>query len=409
MNGHPRRAARNRILVRAAFVFVFACLAANARASVPAPPGLSRSFEAACERARLSVVTVVGLRLHEDLRQGAAPRAPRSIASGFVIDRKGHVVTAASVVRDCDRIQVKLDDGRAVNAILLGVDDASDVALLELPVTDVPALHWASEPAAPVGAWVAAVGQSSFGPAHEDPKRPNLGTVQRRYEQPLGSLLLLTNEVYPGFSGAPAITSTGELIGLVIGRLDQAPADWNEGAAAPGASFALAADDLKTVLEHLQRYGRVRRGFLGVRMAQGEVVDSSRPDDPFKIGVRVEDVLAGSPAAQAGLKPGDLIVGWNGETLQSPEDLMRRVEGSPPGTNAALVWVRADERFDGKLVVGAKPDDELLASPGAPGSGGSMLPEDRAKTNEELLERVRTLRSRTPGASADTAGRAHPG
>ena len=121
--------------------------------------------------------------------------------------------------------------------------------------------------------------------------------------------------------------------------------------------------------------------------------------------MRVEEVLAGSPAAQAGLKPGDLIVGWNGETLQSPEDLMRRVEGSPPGTSAALVWVRADERFDGKLTVGAKPDEDLLASPGTPAAGGSTLP----RTNEDLLERVRSLRSKTPGASADTAGRAHPG
>jgi S1-C subfamily serine protease len=291
MNGHPRRAARHHDLVRAAFVFLLALPALRAGASVPVPPGVNRSFEAACARARKSVVTVVGQREHEDLRRGQG-RPTRSLASGVVIDGRGHVVTAASVVRDCDRIQVRLPDGRAVNAILLGVDDASDVALLELPVTDVPALRWASEPAAPVGAWVAAVGQGNFSAA----QGPNLGTVQRRYEQPLGSLLLLTNEVFPGYSGAPAINSKGELIGLVIGRLSEPPADWSEG---DNASFAVAADDLKTVLDHLERYGRVRRGFLGVRMAQGEVVDSSRPGDPFKIGVRVEEVLAGSPAAQA--------------------------------------------------------------------------------------------------------------
>src|SRR4029079_2929390 len=171
-----------------------------------------------------------------------------------------------------------------------GVDDASDVALLELPVTDVPALRWASEPAAPVGAWVAPVWQGNFNAA----QGPNLGTVERRYEQPLGSLLLLTNEVFPGFSGAPAINSKGELVGLVIGRLTQMPVDSAGDVPKDGASFALAADDLKTVLDHLERYGRVGGGFLGVRMAQGEVVDSNRPNDPYKIGVRVEDVLAGS-------------------------------------------------------------------------------------------------------------------
>ena len=409
MNGHPRPAARTRLGLRAALFFLL-LVGAPARASVPPPAGLSRSFEAACTRARRSVVTVVGLRTHEDLRraQGAAPRPTRSLASGVVVDRRGHVLTAASVVRDCDQIQVRLDDGRAVTAMLLGVDDASDVALLGLPVHDVPALRWASDPAVPVGAWVAAVGQSAYGRVPEDAKQPCLGMVQHRYEAPLGSLLLLTNEVLPGFSGAPAINSRGELVGLVIGRLSQVPTDWSEGdVPVAGASFALAGDDLKTVLEHLERYGRVRRGFLGVRMAQGEVVDSNRPGDPYKIGVRVEEVLAGSPAAQVGLRTGDLVVGWNGETLQSPEDLMRRVEGSPPGTRAALVWVRADERFDGTLVVGAKPDEEELAGP--EGAGGSILPGDRARQSEELLERVRTLRTRTPGASPDTAGHAHPG
>jgi serine protease Do len=395
--------------VRAVLAFVLALgLPAAAGASVPAPPGLSRLFEAACARARRSVVTVVGLRSHEGLRapEGQAPRPMRSLASGVVIDRRGHVVTAASVVRDCDRIQVRLDDGRTVPAALLGVDDAADVALLELPVHDTPALRWADAPVAPVGAWVAAVGQSAVGPVGA---RLNLGVVQHRYEKPLGSLLLLTNEVFPGFSGAPAINSKGELVGLVIGRLSQVPSDWSDDdAPVAGASFALAADDLKTVLDHLEKYGRVRRGFLGVRMAQGEVVDSNRPEDPFKIGVRVEEVVIGSPAAQAGLRPGDLIVGWNGETLSSPEDLMRRVEGSPPGTRAALVWVRADERFDGTLVVGAKPDEEQLAGPGPPQVGGSALPEDRARTNEDLLERVRTLRLKTPGAAPDT-NRAHPG
>ncbi len=399
MSGHPPGAARTRVWVRAAFACSALLVAASvAGAGVPPSPAVSRSFEAACARAKRSVVTVVGMRTHEELRQGGA-RPPRSLASGVVIDRKGHVVTAASVVRDCDRIQVRLDDGRGVTAILLGVDDASDVALLELPVTDVPALRWAREPAAPVGAWVAAIGFRG------DATAPNLGTVERRYEQPLGSLLLLTNEVFPGFSGAPAINNKGELVGLVIGRLTQMPADSAGDVPKNGASFALAADDLKTVLDHLERYGRVRRGFLGVRMAQGEVVDSNRPGDPYKIGVRVEEVLAGSPAAQAGLRQGDLIVGWNGETLLSPEDLMRRVEGSPPGTTAALVWVRADERFDGRLVVGAKPDEDLLASPNAPAGGGSSLP---GPTNEDLLERVRTLRSKTPGASGDTA-RSHPG
>jgi len=413
----PQYAARGRNRAAAALAILALALPIAGRtlaatSTAPAsPPGGDHSFDAACARARRSVVTVVGLRSHEGLRspEGAPPRPMRSLASGFVIDHHGHVVTAASVVRDCDRIQVRLGDGRAVTAMLLGTDDASDIALLQLPVTDVPALRWAPEPSAPVGSWVATLGPDLVGQGGGAPREPSLGTIQHRYDQPLGSLLLLTNEVFPGFSGAPAVNVRGELVGLVVGRLADAPADWVSSEGETGTSFALAADDLRTVLDHLERYGRVRRGFLGVRMVQGEIVDSSHPNDPFKIGVRVEDVLPGSPAAQVGLRTGDLVVGWNGETLASPEDLMRHVEGSPPGTIAALVWVRADERIDGSLVVGAKPDDELLATPGTPAAGGSILPEDRARTNEELLERVKSLRSRGPGASADSVHRVHPG
>jgi membrane-associated protease RseP (regulator of RpoE activity) len=189
-----------------------------------------------------------------------------------------------------------------------------------------------------------------------------------------------------------------------------------------GTSFALAGDDLRTLVDHLARYGHVRRGFLGVRMVQGEVVDATHPDDPFKIGVRVEEVVAGSPAALVGLRAGDLIVGWNGETLASPEDLMRRVEGSAPGARAQLVWVRGDDRLDGSLVVGAKPDDELLATPGPaiggvpgtglaptppPAAGGAQLPELRPDGSPNLMDRVRGVKK--TGASPDTARRAPGG
>ncbi len=373
----------------------------------PTPPAaVEHAFALACQRALRSVVTVLGLRQVEGEPGPDGPtfRPVMSLASGAVVDRRGHVVTSAAVVRGCERIQVRLADGRNVPATLVGVDATSDVALLELPVLDVPPLAWAPPGADAAGSWVAAVGQSAGGRP-----RSSLGVVCKRYTQPLGSMLLLTNAVFPGVSGAPAVNARGELVGLVIGPLADAPPDFDDAGAGAGSSFALAGDDLRTLVGHLERYGNARRGFLGVRMVQGEVVDATHPDDPYKIGVRVEDVLPGSPAALCGLRSGDLIVGWNGETLASPEDLMRRVEACAPGAKAALVWVRGDDRIDGKLVVGAKPDDELLAEPQAaapdvapPAGTPPQLPELRPQSNPYLLDRVRSLR---PGVKAvpDTA------
>jgi S1-C subfamily serine protease len=336
----------------------FAYSAPGAEGTAAAPPS-----DVQLGKARAAVVSVLGIRLTGAAR---SRRSSHSLASGVIYDRAGRVVTVASAVRDCDSIRVRLADGREMPAKLVGRDDDSDVGVLQLPARDLPALTLTAGN-------VDATGQVAYalsGGAGAHP-RVTIGEVRRRYEEPLGSLLLLSNEVYPGFSGGPVVDRRGELLGLVVGRLEQAPADWTDGPVSGPASFALAADDLTTILGQIEKFGRVRRGFLGVRMVQGEVVDAARPDDPFRIGVRVEEVLAGSPAAELDLAVGDLIVGWNGETLQSPEDLMRRVEASPPGTIVPLVWVRNEERREGRLVVGEKPADDLVAAPRGPSSPDS--------------------------------------
>jgi len=339
-----------------------------------------------------SVVTVLGVRSHESLRQGpeGQSRRPRSLASGVVIEARGRIITVASAVRDCDAIAVRLDDGRELPAMLLGIDEDSDVALLSVPATDLIPIRLAPAGLNPVGEPASAIG-SGVG----NNPRVSYGAVRRVYTKPLGSLLLLSNDVYPGSSGGATLNAHGELLGMVVGRLADAPADW-DAPSGGGVTFAVHADDLRTLITHLESYGVVRRGYLGVRMVQGEIVDAERPGTPFKVGVRVEDVVPGSPAARLDLRAGDLVVGWNGETLGSPEDLMRRVEGSPPGTIVPLVWVRDDERREGRLVVGARPDDELLAMPAGAGGGGDAVRE--AKTQKELRERVRMLRARTPVA-----------
>jgi serine protease Do len=365
--------------------------------------GAASSFAAADpvrDEARRVVVTVMAL----PSAGGSAERVrirPR-VASGVLFDGKGHVVTVASAVRDCDAIAVRMPDGAEVAATLVGLDHDSGIALLQLPPGHPgTAPRFSASAADPKG-------RTAFALAATAGRHPDLtrGVVRRRYDRPLGSVLLLSNEVYPGYSGGPVLDDQGALLGLVLGRLGEIPVDWDDApAAGEGASFALAGDDLRTIVSHLEQYGRVRRGFLGVRMVQGEIFDSNRPDDPFRIGVRVEEVVPGGPAAQVDLRPGDLIVGWNGETLQSPEDLMRRVEGSPPGTVVPLVWVRDEERREGRLVVGAKPDDELLAIP----TRGEPEPARVNEAREQLLERMRALRRTSPATAPDSTGRPRSG
>ena len=367
---------RSRVAIRAALLaLVVATMAAGAASSSRAEGVTDHDH---VDWVRGSVVSVLGVRTPGGARSDMPATRPRrtahSLASGVVYDAAGRVVTVASAVRDCDTIRVRLADGREVAATLVGLDVDSDVAVLQLAVRDLAPLSFVPTGYDAVGK-VAIAYSAGVGP------HPSVttGVIRRRYEEPLGSLLLLSNPVYPGYSGGPVVLESGEVLGLVVGRLDQVPADWDDAPAeGEAASFALAGDDLKTIIGQIEKFGRVRRGFLGVRMTQGEVVDSERPDDPFRIGVRVEDVLPGSPAAQLDLRVGDLIVGWNGETLQSPEDLMRRVEGSPPGTIVPLVWVRDEERREGRLVVGEKPAEDLVAAP----RGGAPSPDSTGRPRE---------------------------
>ena len=374
------------------------------------PPGVLRTFDPVLARARRSLVQVAGMRSHASLRSDASGsrRAGTSLASGVILDERGHIVTIASAVEGCDRVSVFLSDGREVPAILLGSDAASDVALLQVVASGLHGLKLAADVSGPVGSWVLTLGQAPDShPGH------SFGLLHHRYDQPLASLFLLTNRVYPGYSGGAALNARGELIGLIVGALDRVPEDWPEaGDLRSGASFALTADDLRSVVGELLQYGRVRRGFLGVRMAQGEVEDTNRPGEPFKIGVRVQEIVVGSPAERAGLRVGDLIVGWNGEQLESPEDLMRRVESSPPGTTADLVWVRDEIRHDGRLVVSARPED-LLAEGDHPtgpaeGVGGAVArpPVSGPASREVLARRIEALRILRAGQAPADSG--HP-
>jgi len=166
--------------------------------------------------------------------------------------------------------------------MMLGIDEDSDVALLSIPVTNLIALKLAPAGVDPVGHDVSAVG-SGVG------KNPRIsyGAVRRIYTKPLGSLLLLSNDVYPGSSGGAALNARGELLGMVIGRLAEVPPDWADAPSGGANTFAVHADDLRTLITHLENYGGEPRGFLGVRMVQGEVVDPERAGTPFKVGVRV--------------------------------------------------------------------------------------------------------------------------
>lgn len=353
MRTQGHRAARRAAWLAGVFVLL---LATSARSQgVPsAPPA---NVDEIANQAGRSVVTVFAQRTERRPRPGAARSASRvhtRVGSGVAVE-ESLILTTASVVLGAERILVRTSNGLQVEAQPVGMDLVFNVALLRVPDLRLPWLRPA-ERAARLGDRVIAVGTS-----YRAQSTRSVGTVEYVYREPRTSLLQLTNIVYPGNSGGAALDTRGQLVGIVQGELGSPDPGTGGGIERrpSGMSFVMPVQQVWPVYESLKRDGRVRHGYLGVS-TRAEVVRSEVDDAEVGLGARVESVQAGGPAARVGLGPRDLIVGFESERVEYPEQLARWVAETPPGTTVALVWVHGDERRSGRVSL-AESRDSLPA------------------------------------------------
>jgi serine protease Do len=300
---------------------------------------------------RPSVVTVYAQHDAPPSETGATETRTRTRVGSGVAIGPDRVVTTASVVLGADRTAVRTANGLQGDAKIIGIDPISNVALLAVPSLRLPPLPLADHTAG-IGDWVVSLGTS-----YRAQPTQSVGNVAYRHREPHLALMQLTNAVYPGNSGAAAVDTRGRLVGLVQGELGTpaVTADGSDDAVAPG-SFALPVEDLRPVLAALERDGRVRHGFFGVTTRAISVV-SVRPGGPRQpIGALVEAIVPGGPAEKLGLGRGDLIVAYDHERVEYPEQLARWVAATPPGTEVEVVWVREELAKSGTVAVGESPD-----------------------------------------------------
>jgi len=185
-------------------------------------------------------------------------------------------------------------------------------------------------------------------------------------------LLQLTNVVYPGNSGGAALNIRGELVGIVEGDLgapDVGGGSW--AGVRPGeGSFVLPIESLRPVYETLRRTGRVPHGWLGVSTRVAQVASDSDAGVSVPLGARVEGVVPGGPADRLGLRRGDLIVAFEGERVEYPEQLARWVAATRPGVPVKLVWARDEIEQSGHATLGESPDAEPAWAMNAPAGSG---------------------------------------
>jgi len=287
---------------------------------------------------------------------GQSEREFQAAGSGFIIAADGYVVTNNHVIEHADEIEVVMDDGSRHVASVKGRDAKTDLALLKIETENpLPYVELGNSDSASVGEWVVAVG-NPFGLGGT----VTAGIISARGRDiqsgPFDDFLQIDAPINRGNSGGPLFDSTGKVIG--INTAIYSPSGGNV-----GIGFAIPANMAKDVLDQLQDSGTVARGFLGVQIqpVTREIADSLGLKEDT--GALVASVVPDSPAAEAGVLAGDVIVSMNGETLENFKELTKLVAKTEAGSDSAFEVYRQGKILELEVEIGRlEPEKETLAS-----------------------------------------------
>jgi serine protease Do len=297
-------------------------------------------------------------------RQQQAP-IEEGLGSGVIVSTNGDILTNNHVVNGADHVTVTLADGREFTAKVVGTDPPSDLAVVHIDATSLPALALADSSKVRVGDVVLAIGDPlgvgqtvTMGIISAKGRTTSVGDGS--YED----FLQTDAPINRGNSGGALITANGELVGINSQIVS------NSGGSI-GIGFAIPSNMARTVMHQLITTGHVRRGMLGVE-AQTITSDLAKSlDMPEVRGALIATVDDGSPAAKAGLKPGDVIETVNGQEVQNSNDLRNTISSMAPGTTVNL-GIRRDGRSENvSATLGEMPENSSQSK--SPSSTGSDL------------------------------------
>jgi len=280
-----------------------------------------------------------------------------ALGSGFIIDPSGYVVTNNHVVGNSEKITVMFQDNSRHQAKIVGRDEKTDIALLKIDGNDrLPFVTWGDSNESKVGDWVVAVGNPfSLGGTVTAGIISALG--RNINEGPYDDFIQLDAPINRGNSGGPTFNLSGEVIGINT-------AIYSPSGGSVGIGFAVPSNTANSVVAQLKDNGRVTRGWLGVAIQSiTPAIAKSlgmNPDEPT--GALVATVTANSPAAKAGLKPGDVILTANGQPVKSVHDLPRLVASMPPGQKLELSVRRGGKDMNLAATTAEMPQEQQTAS-----------------------------------------------
>lgn len=277
----------------------------------------------------------------------------RSLGSGILISKDGEILTNYHVVRSADTIKVKLADQTEYEARLVGKDDRTDLALIKIRRSggNLPFAKLGTSSQLDVGDWVMAIG-NPFGLEHT----VTAGIVSAKGRVigagPYDKFIQTDASINPGNSGGPLINAVGEVVGVNSAIFSQSGGN-------VGIGFAIPIDMAKKVVDQLRKNGRVVRGWLGVRAQDLTVTMASSlglTRNPGDMAV-VTEVAENSPAAEAGVKTGDIIVEFNGKSVPKSNDFPGVIADTPPGQKVTLKIFRDKKEQTMAVKIGELHDE----------------------------------------------------
>ncbi len=282
---------------------------------------------------------------HDFLGENGAPGGPNGLAppaaslgSGFIIDPSGLIVTNNHVIANAEQITVTLSDNTTLQARVVGRDPVSDLALLKVDAAKpLPAAAWGDSTKARVGDWVLAIG-NPFGLGGTVTSGIISATARDIHSGPYDDFLQTDASINRGNSGGPMFDLAGQVIGINT-------AIYSPSGGSIGIGFAVPSAFARPIIDQLKATGKVERGWIGARiqpvtdgLAEAVGLDKSR-------GAMVATIDQASPAAQAKLEPGDVILTYDGKPIDRSRQLPLLVAGTPPDKTVKLsIWRDRKER-----------------------------------------------------------------
>lgn len=276
-----------------------------------------------------------------------------SLGSGVIVSEQGLILTNNHVIATADAIEIALADGRKLPATVIGTDPESDLALIKIEATNLPAITFASSDAINVGDIVLAIG-NPFGVG----QTVTQGIVSALGRNHLGintfeNFIQTDASINPGNSGGALIDVAGNLVGVNS-------AIYSRNGGSMGIGFAIPAKIAKQVMEQIITQGSVTRGWIGIEAQDitAELAESFRLSQAQ--GSLIAGVLAGGPAARAGLKAGDILLKINDSKVVDSASMLNIISVLPPNKSAILTISRAQKLINIPVLIGRRPTPEAL-------------------------------------------------